>query len=294
MDFTAYLRDRHQRINTVLNQFLPEENQQPINLHAAMRYSVFNGGKRLRPILVYATGETFGATLETLDIPACSIEFMHAFSLIHDDLPAMDNDDLRRGKPTCHIAFDEATAILAGDSLSVLAFKVLSQQQQLPPSVQLKMIDILGSTCGSQGMAGGQDIDIHTTGAKLSIAQLENMYHLKTGKLLSACMQFGALTAQVKESTILSTLDEFAQCIGLAFQIQDDILDIEGTTEKIGKPVGSDANQGKITYPELVGIDAAKNRVFELQTTIEELLNSLTVNTTILKLLSDYILHRDY
>ena len=219
-NFEIHLKQHRNRINHALDQYLPQATLAPQRLHEAMRYAVFNGGKRIRPLLVYTIGETFNADLNLLDIPAATIELVHAFSLVHDDLPGMDNDDFRRGKPSCHKAFDEATAILAGDALLVLAFQLLSSNNSANPQTRIDMINVLTTASGSVGMAGGQAIDIENI--KLTIAQLEHMYILKTGALLSASAQLGALAAGANQG-ILQLLDRYACCLGLAFQIQDDL-----------------------------------------------------------------------
>ena len=255
-----------QRIEEVLARYLPQENKEPINLHKAMRYAVLNGGKRLRPLLVYAVGESYGTRIENLDAAAAAIELVHVFSLIHDDLPAMDNDDLRRGKPTCHKAFGEATAILAGDALLILAFQILAEQN-LPPKIITAMIQTLAIASGSRGMTGGQDVDMQATGNKPSIKQLENMYILKTGALFVASVKLGALAAGINDENEFKKLEELARNYGLAFQIQNDILDIENK--------GKDVENNKVTYPQIVGIEAAKKKILELQQTGNDKLRSL-------------------
>jgi len=270
-----HLKSHHDRINHALDRYLPETTLAPKRLHEAMRYAVFNGGKRMRPLLVYTVGETFGADLNLLDIPAATIELVHAFSLIHDDLPGMDNDDFRRGKPSCHKAFDEATAILAGDALLVLAFQLLSENASTNPQTKVKMINALTTASGSMGMAGGQAIDMENT--QLTIAQLEQMYILKTGTLLSASAQLGALAAGTNPS-ILQSLDRYACCLGLAFQIQDDLFDLEEIEQKI-------------TYPALVGVEKSQQRIKELHTEIAEILGEIP-NSERLNNFTNYIIRR--
>jgi len=254
------LKNRQQRINQVLEKYLPAADQEPKKLHQAMRYSVLGAGKRIRPLLVYASGETFGADLDKLDIPACAVELIHSYSLIHDDLPAMDNDDFRRGKPSCHKAFDEATAILAGDALFNLAFQILKD---------LEMIAILTKACGSFGMVGGQIMDLEAK--QLTIEQLDHMHNLKTGALIRASVKLGALAANSVNQHQLDILDNYAQCIGLAFQVQDDILDNDG-------------------YVALLGMEKAKSRLQELKTGAVQCLNDLNTDISTLKSLTFKIL----
>lgn len=265
MDLAELTRNWLERVETKLQQVLPEDDQSPIRLHEAMRYSVLGGGKRIRPLLVYATGISLGARPECLDGPAAAIELMHAFSLIHDDLPAMDDDDLRRGKPTTHKAYNEATAILAADALQPLAFSVLATDPTMDcdPATRLKIINILANACGSNGMTGGQSIDLGSEGQQLSAAELEHMYRLKTGCLLKASVLSGAHTAAADDAT-LQMLERFIDCLGLAFQIRDDVLDIEGDTATIGKQQGADIVRGKATWPALFGLEAAKQKTSDL------------------------------
>ena len=260
MSFAHRVRDYQDRIESALAAWLPESNVMPETLHAAMRYAVLDGGKRIRPVLVYAAGEAFGVPLAVLDAPACAVEMIHAYSLIHDDLPAMDNDDLRRGKPTCHRAFDEATAILAGDALQALAFAALAGDPALAvnTAVRVRMIHTLALASGSRGMAGGQAMDLAAVGRDLTVAQLETMHVHKTGALIRASVQLGALCHGGLTDSEYEHLSRYAHCIGLAFQIKDDILDVEVDTATLGKPQGSDAAQNKPTYPRLLGLDGAK------------------------------------
>lgn len=253
------------RVEHKLDTVLPADTQHPQKLHQAMRYSVLGGGKRVRPLLVYASGLSLGAPIEALDAPAAAIELMHAFSLVHDDLPAMDDDELRRGRPTAHIAFDEATAILAADALQPLAFKVLATDPDLRVTAEtrLRMIQLLADACGSLGMTGGQSIDLSSEGLKLSAAQLEHMYKLKTGCLLEASVLAGAITAGANDATV-ELLTRYIDNLGLAFQIRDDVLDVEGATEVIGKQQGADIERNKATWPALFGMAAAKQKSAEL------------------------------
>lgn len=253
------------RIEVVLERVLPSVEILPQRLHEAMRYSVLNGGKRMRPLLVYATGETLGLAPESLDLPAAAIELIHVYSLIHDDLPAMDDDVLRRGKPTCHCAYDEATAILAGDALQALAFQLLTQaDEHISAQQRLRMIQQLSIACGSRGMVGGQAIDLAAVGQALTELELEQMHIHKTGALIRSSVLLAAYTAPTLAERSLIQLDHYAKCLGLAFQVQDDILDIESDTQTLGKTRGADAAAGKPTYPSVMGMSAAKRKLDEL------------------------------
>jgi geranylgeranyl pyrophosphate synthase len=282
------------RVREKLDAELPSANTRPLRLHEAMRYAVFNGGKRVRPLLVYATGECLEVAEALLDSPAAAIEYIHAFSLVHDDLPAMDDDDLRRGKPTVHRAFDEATAILAADALQPLAFSVLASMDGTTADIRAELVTIISRSCGSIGMTGGQSIDLSSEGQSLSVDELEYMYALKTGALIrasimSACVLASGLTAERRDA-----LDKFATDIGLAFQIKDDILDVEGETEVIGKPAGSDAGLNKATYPSLFGIETARERCDEL---LENGLNHLAIfgrSADSLRWLARYVVERGH
>lgn len=294
MKFEEYLLQRQGRINGVLEKLLPLATEAPTNLHSAMRYAVLNGGKRLRPILIYLVGETFGVELEQLDTAAAAIEFIHSASLVHDDLPAMDNDTLRRGKPTCHVAFDEATAILVGDALILFAFAVISNEQKLTATINNKITGILAQASGSRGMTGGQDMDIVALESPLSASDTEIMYKLKTGALIRASVAMAAAVAKINDATTVRLLDKFAENIGLAFQIQDDILDIESTAAKLGKNAQSDRRKGKLTYPEIVGLDDAKLEVARLWQEAHAALEQLKINTDLLKSFAAYVMQRDF
>lgn len=262
----ARLARYHERIETVLDDYLTLPNCGTARLRDAMRYSALGGGKRLRPMLVYSTGESLGAPLERLDAGAAAVELVHVYSLVHDDLPAMDNDDLRRGRPTCHRAFDEATAMLAGDALQALAFGVLAREQPgLAPQAQLRMLHLLADAAGTGGMAGGQAIDLESVGRELTGDEIENMHGRKTGALIQGSVLIGAAAAGVTSGTEHEALRRYGADIGLAFQIQDDILDVEGDPGLLGKTTGADAARSKPTYPSAVGIDAARRRAYELR-----------------------------
>ncbi len=295
MSFDATVRSLQARSETALDRWLPPTTLPPTMLHEAMRYSVLGGGKRVRPLLVYLAGEAVGAELEALDAPAVAVELIHAYSLVHDDLPAMDNDDLRRGRPTCHRVFGEAMAILAGDALQAHALHVITQATAggLTPAQRLAMVDTLAGASGSLGMAGGQALDLAAVGRHLTLAELENMHLHKTGALIRASIRLGALACASVTEVTLARLDEYARCIGLAFQVQDDILDIEGATETIGKPQGSDAARNKPTYPNLLGLEAAKavaERLYKDALGAVEILGAQGEN---LRAMADYIVRRD-
>jgi geranylgeranyl pyrophosphate synthase len=248
-----------QRIETVLARALEIEGGATARLLEAMRYSTLGGGKRVRPVLVYATGEALGATLEQLDCAAASVEIIHVYSLVHDDLPAMDNDDLRRGRPTCHRAFDEATAILVGDALQALAFEVLANGPvTLAAGARLEMLRVLADAIGTRGMAGGQAIDLESVKQSLGEPALERMHRQKTGALIQASVLLGAIAAGIQAGPERAALATFGAEIGLAFQIQDDILDVEGTTQSLGKRAGADADRVKPTYPSVLGMEQSR------------------------------------
>jgi farnesyl diphosphate synthase len=252
----------NEHIERVLDGALLPESLAPQRLHRAMRYATLDGGKRLRARLVYATGRLFGLSMTQLDSAAAAVEMIHAYSLIHDDLPAMDDDDLRRGKPTVHIAFDEATAILAGDALQALAYQTLVRAEW-PDAAKLAALQELISASGSRGMCGGQQLDMDAGGKTLTLADLQNVHALKTGMLIKAAIRLPAIVADA-DSDARAALDAFADDLGLAFQIQDDILDVEASTEQLGKSVGKDAAQAKATYPALLRLDGAKALLSEL------------------------------
>jgi geranylgeranyl pyrophosphate synthase len=255
----SFLTDRvphfQQRIEGVLARALEIDGGDSPRLLEAMRYSTLAGGKRVRPVLVYATGEALGAELETLDAAAAAVELIHVYSLVHDDLPAMDNDDLRRGRPTCHRAFDEATAILVGDALQARAFEMLALAPPvISASARIEMLKVLADAIGTRGMAGGQAIDLEAVKQVLGRSDLERMHRLKTGALIQASVLLGAISAGSLEASQRAALAEFGAEIGLAFQIQDDILDVEGTTTALGKRAGADADRVKPTYPSVYGL----------------------------------------
>lgn len=274
-DIQGYLAICHNRVDAALERHLPPDTTTPTRLHAAMRYAALGAGKRIRPVLVYASGQALDVPTEHLDAPACAVELIHAYSLVHDDLPAMDDDNLRRGHPTCHRKFDEATAILAGDALQTLAFQVLCKDQRmdLPAETRLKMIETLAHASGSRGMAGGQALDIAATGQRLEIAELENMHIHKTGALIRASVKLGFLASGETSEGLGKHLDRYAKCIGLAFQVRDDILDVEGNTDTLGKTRGKDAAMEKPTYPALIGLEASREKADDL---IQEAIDNLS------------------
>jgi len=291
-----YLSFCQNRVEKALEDRLPSDKLLPQKLHQAMRYSVLNGGKRMRPMLTYCTGKTLGIDPEALDGPACAVEFIHVYSLIHDDLPAMDDDDLRRGKATCHVAFDEATAILAGDALQALAFEILAHDPGITATAEgrLKMIITLAKASGSQGMVGGQAIDLQSVGTKLNLPELENMHIHKTGALIRASVNMATLAKADIDSIVATKLDHYAKCIGLSFQVKDDILDEESDTATLGKTQGKDKDNDKPTYPALLGLSGAKQKAQELH---EKALDSLSIfgqEADLLRDLSLYIIQRTH
>ncbi len=295
IDFKTSASDYRQRVDTALDLWLPKENITPTHLHTAMRYAVVGGGgKRVRPILVYAAGHTVGIAPDQLDGIAAALEIIHAYSLIHDDLPAMDDDDLRRGRPTCHKAFDEATAILAGDALQALAFEIICDDEtmQADASTRLRLIKELTEASGSLGMAGGQAVDLASVGKKLDLSQLEEMHRLKTGALIRASVIMGALNSKECDAETLSKLDQYSQHVGLAFQVQDDILDVISDTETLGKPQGSDMEQDKPTFPELMGLEASQQYAMQLHQQALDCLSDFDQRADTLRQLSAYIVER--
>jgi len=295
-DFNSSLKHYQQRVNRALNDILPDSPTLKHNLNQAMRYSVIGGGgKRIRPAMVYAAGEATGADQNILDIPACAIEMIHAYSLIHDDLPAMDDDDLRRGQATCHVAFDEATAILAGDVLQTHAFEILAASDLLiDDKRRLEMIVLLTSAIGSEGMAGGQAIDIAAVGHSLTLEELEAMHRMKTGALIKVSILMGAMCSPEVAEDELTQLRHYADCIGLSFQIQDDILDVVGDTETLGKPSGSDEKMQKPTYPSILGLDASRKLALEQHDRALACIQNMDARADKLRQLSAYIIEREF
>ena len=293
-DLTPQLLALSSRADDVLARVLPPEDQPPIELHRAMRYAVLGGGKRLRPLLVYAAGTTLGAPLDRLDAPAAAVEIIHAYSLVHDDLPAMDDDSLRRGRPTCHVVFGEAMAILAGDALQALAFDVLAHDATLDvdAGTRVAMLRALAIACGSHGMAGGQAFDLAAVGTKLSAAELERMHVHKTGALIRASVRLGALAAGCRDEATLDALERYGHAVGLAFQIRDDLLDIEGGTEQLGKTAGKDVAASKPTYPAILGVDASRSELAALTATALGAVRSLGAPAMALRDLAHFVMLR--
>ena len=294
--FEPVLRRYQDRVDKALLAYLPDSRTPATQLPVAMTYAITNGGKRVRPVLAYATGKALGIDLDRVDIAACALEMMHAYSLVHDDLPAMDNDDLRRGKPTCHKAFDEATAILAGDALQALAFTVLAlnADPELADSAKLLMIQELGKASGADGMAAGQAIDLEAVGQKLNLEQLENMHRHKTGALIKASVLIPAVMAVAPDDEVLGRLDQYAGAVGLSFQIVDDILDVVSDTATLGKTQGADIAMNKPTYPALLGLDGARKHARDMHDIALNALQGLHADFDELRMLSAYIVERTH
>lgn len=292
--FGRQLESWQSRIEAELAARLPPVAAHPSRLHEALHYCVLNGGKRVRPALAYATAKSLGLNESSVDGAACAVEFIHAYSLVHDDLPAMDNDDLRRGRPTCHKAFDEATAILVGDSLQVLAFQILASGPGLPqdPAMRLRLVELLAAGSGTNGMAGGQAIDLAAKGQTLCAAEVEEMHARKTGALIRASVLMAAACATNLDPSVTQALDRYAIDIGLAFQIQDDLLDVEGDVQLLGKATGADKANDKPTYPAIVGVAASRRRMHELHARALESLNILGPAAAPLAALSDWLVLR--
>jgi farnesyl diphosphate synthase len=305
------------RVEATLDRVLPDPETSPRRLHGAMRHGVLNGGKRMRPLLTYATGSAFGAEEAGLDAAAAAVELVHCYSLVHDDLPAMDDDDLRRGQPTVHVAFDEATAILAGDALQALAFDVLANAP-LAAEARVAMLAELARASGLAGMCGGQALDIDATGTKrgrshfsaeahgqrtnpdrkhdsdpFSLADLERLHAMKTGALLRAAVRLGAIAGDA-DAASRAALDRYADALGLAFQIRDDLLDVEGDAATLGKTAGKDAAQDKATFPALLGLEATRDRLTGLATAMHEALSSINADTTLLAALARRVVERNH
>lgn len=295
-NFPRQLEQWRARVEAQLDARLPALNAKPERLHAALRYSVLGGGKRVRPLLVYATARSLGIDEARVDGAACAVELIHAYSLVHDDLPAMDNDDLRRGRPTCHKAFDEAIAILVGDSLQVLAFQMLASGPGLPddPQTRLRLVELLAASSGTFGMAGGQALDLAANGQQLTIESVEDMHARKTGALIHASVMMAATCAPELTEAQSSALDRYARDLGLAFQIQDDLLDIEGDAQLLGKATGADKARGKPTYPAVAGVEAARERVQQLHRRALRSLEMLGVNAAPLIAVSDWLVLRNH
>ncbi|MFN3545624.1 MAG: polyprenyl synthetase family protein [Thiobacillus sp.] len=293
-DFAAWMQACQTRIEAVLAESLPSTKIQPHRLHDAMRYAVLGGGKRVRPLLAFAAGEVSGADAERVQYAAAAVELIHAYSLVHDDLPAMDDDALRRGKPTVHVEFDEATALLVGDALQSLAFELLASRRLADaPETQLKMVAMLAQASGSRGMAGGQAIDLASVGKPLTLPELESMHIHKTGALIRAAVLLGAHSGHAGDD-VTAALDHYAKCIGLAFQVVDDVLDAEAPTATLGKTAGKDAANNKPTYVSLLGAVRAKELAQELRADAHAALDRLGAPATRLRQLADFVVERSF
>ena len=292
--FATQLETWRERMEGALAARLPRTDETPERLHAAMRYSVLGGGKRVRPILLLATGRALGLAEEQVEAAACALELVHVYSLVHDDLPSMDDDDLRRGRPTCHKAYDEATALLVGDALQSLAFELLARDPALPadPSIRVRLVELLARAIGSLGMAGGQAIDLEAEGRKLSIGQVEQMHSLKTGALIRASVMMGAACVPTLEPGLEQALAGFAAPIGLAFQIQDDLLDVLSDTATLGKAAGADRERGKPTYPAILGVSSSQEQVRRLHGEAMESLAPFGSRADALRGVTDWLLAR--
>jgi farnesyl diphosphate synthase len=293
--FQIWLQEAGERFECVADAMLPSADRPPERLHSAMRYAVLGGGKRVRPLIVYAAGDVTNAQADALDRAALAVEFVHAYSLVHDDLPCMDNDVLRRGKPTVHVAFDEATAMLAGDALQAEAFQIIADGA-LPAPQTASLMRELAHAAGTQGMCGGQAIDLAVMGRRIELQELERMHRMKTGALLKAAVLMGALSG---ESTLLTectreALARYGDAIGLAFQVVDDILDVEGSTADLGKTAGKDAAQSKPTYVSVLGLDAARALSLRLRAHALEALGGLGPRAARLRELADFIVCRTH
>ncbi|HEY1312558.1 MAG TPA: farnesyl diphosphate synthase [Steroidobacteraceae bacterium] len=294
--FGAQLEAWQARMEQALAARLPDSRMVPARLHEAMRYSVLGGGKRIRPALLFATARTLGLSEDEVEAAACAIELVHVYSLVHDDLPAMDNDDLRRGRPTCHKAFDEATALLVGDALQPLAFQLLANDPALPesPAIRLRLIDVLAQAIGTFGMAGGQAIDLAVQGKQLDIGQVEDMHARKTGALIRASVLMAAECVPPLDANLYAALARYASALGLAFQIQDDLLDVTGDVSTLGKATGADSERSKPTHPAIIGIQASQQRVRLLHSQAIHALAPFGDKAESMRSLAHWLLSRQY
>ena len=295
-EFGAQLEIWRVRMEHALAARLPDPTLVPARLHEAMRYSVLGGGKRIRPALLFATARTLGLSEDDVEAAACAIELVHVYSLVHDDLPAMDNDDMRRGRPTCHKAYDEATALLVGDALQPLAFQLLACDKALPasPAIRIRLIDMLAQAVGTFGMAGGQAIDLAVQGMRLDIAQVEDMHARKTGAVIRASVLMAAECAPSLDPGLYAALNRFAVAVGLAFQIQDDLLDVTGDALTLGKATGADSERAKPTHPAVIGIPASQQRVRLLHNQAISALAPFGDRAESLRSLAHWLLSRQY
>ncbi len=294
-EFDIVRRRYLDRINNALDHCLPQSNIEPQRLHEAMRYVCLSGGKRLRPMLAYATGELLGAKAPDLDAAACAVELIHSYSLVHDDLPAMDDDDLRRGLPSCHTAYDEATAILVGDSLLTLAFSVLAgvPPDQAGGECRLRMVGVLAQAAGTAGMTGGQALDLNAVGKNLTPQKLEDIHHRKTGAMIRASVQLGALAGEA-DDCVLDALDRYARYLGLAFQIVDDVLDETENTGTLGKQSGADRERNKPTFPSVWGLGRSQQMAEDLYQQALDCLDIWGENAYTLRRLAEMLVHRNF
>jgi len=295
LNFQVWSCAHQKRFEQVLRNLLPSAELSPQRLHGAMRYSVLNGGKRVRPLLAFAAGELVGADIARVNIAATAVELIHAYSLVHDDMPCMDDDVLRRGKPTCHVEYDEATALLVGDALQSLAFQLLAEHPLNDDAAQqLQMLKLLAVASGSRGMAGGQAIDLDSVAKQLSLPELEFMHIHKTGALIRAAVLLGANCGAALDELHLAQLDHYAKCVGLAFQVVDDVLDNEADTATLGKTAGKDADNAKPTYVTLLGVQAAKEMAAELHSEARDALSGFDEHANRLRELADFIVLRKF
>jgi geranylgeranyl pyrophosphate synthase len=291
-DAREFLAHCRALIDSQLDELIPKESEPPERVHSAIRWSLFAGGKRFRPALLLATGQTFGASPDDLLRTACALEMIHTYSLIHDDLPSMDNDELRRGRPTCHVKFDEATAILAGDAMQTLAFQTIAEDQRLPAELRVQLIAEIARAAGTpEGMVAGQAHDLDAESREVTKLELERIHQHKTGALIRASARCGAIIAGVQESE-LTAITEYATNLGLLFQITDDLLDVTATAEDLGKTPGKDARSSKATYPALYGIEAAQAQLEVVHRTACSALENIAQPTELLHWIADFILGR--
>ncbi len=292
--FTQWLADMQSRVETVLAQHLPATTIIPQRLHEAMRYATLGGGKRVRALLAYAAGEFCYADRDKADVAAAAVELIHAFSLVHDDMPCMDDDDLRRGKPSTHKQYDDATALLVGDALQSLAFQIIAQCSHIEDAQKVKMLHLLAVATGSRGMAGGQAIDLENTGLLITQAELEVMHLHKTGALIHAATLMGVYCSAEENADKINAVDHFSKSIGLAFQVVDDILDAEADTQTLGKTAGKDAQANKSTYVTLLGLGKAKALAAELHQNAMNALSNYGQEADLLRHLAHFITQRSF
>jgi farnesyl diphosphate synthase len=292
MSFDQWMKSVQSHVEEALGAYLPPAGALPAKLHEAMRYTVLGGGKRVRPLLVFAAGDLFGASTQALERAACAVEMIHAYSLVHDDMPCMDDDALRRGKPTVHVAYDEATALLVGDALQSQAFLVLSEGATVPPARQVAMLRLLAHASGSAGMCGGQAIDLDSVGLALAQDQLERMHQLKTGALLRASVVLGALAGGDVSEAQMRALDAYSKAIGLAFQVVDDVLDATADSATLGKTAGKDAAANKPTYVSILGLEQSRELAQKLRSEAHEALAPFGEKAGRLREIADLIVQR--